>query len=253
MATGGWGHGHFIMGCCTSHESQVLARDKAIVLPPPREAAQSGPEPGPGSSERGDRADAPSSHPTLLRRRTETAKRDHGPSTPSSVATFGSSQSFYYPGRLDSGSGISTGDAAPVASQDSPVRASGPSTPSQPSRVDFRQSLVARMNHMAISEHQATRFIMLQYRDLRPEDFELLCNLDETLPRRGTADERLLQVLPRGVPQHATECRVCLEPVAPTDTLLMLPCQHEFHPACITKWACEYRGDCPLCGKSLLV
>ena len=30
---------------------------------------------------------------------------------------------------------------------------------------------------------------------------------DPDFARRGTADERLLQVLPRGVPQHATECR----------------------------------------------
>lgn len=234
------------MGCCTSQDSnQVLARDKSVVLPPQ-------------PAERADRADAPSNSATsatsaVLRRR---EKREHhnGASTPSSVATYGSSHSFYCPGRLESGSGISTGDVATSqVSQDSPCRRSGPSTPSQPSlRMDFRQSLVARINNMAISEHQATSFIMLQYRDLRPEDFELLCNLDETLPRRGMAEERLLQMMPRVLPQNATECRVCLECVAPNEKLLMLPCGHEFHPECITKWACEYRGDCPLCGESLL-
>lgn len=157
--------------------------------------------------------------------------------------------------------------ASPTAQQDSPAtRRSTPAMLAQPrpraqlpQRLDLRHSLAARMmsnsmQGLSMTEQQATSFIMLQYRDLRPEDFELLCNLDEGVPRRGTAPRSLVQSFPRmkACDCDVTECRVCLQSVSPQDQILRLPCQHGFHEECITKWACEYRGDCPLCGKSLV-
>jgi len=109
------------------------------------------------------------------------------------------------------------------------------------------------MGSLALNESQATSFVMLQYRDLRPEDFELLCNLDESVPRRGTVSPSRIASFPvrKACDCHVTECRVCLEALGPNEDVLVLPCGHGFHPHCITKWACEFRGDCPLCGKSV--
>eukprot|EP00931_Biecheleriopsis_adriatica_P004588 TRINITY_DN106231_c0_g1_i1.p1 TRINITY_DN106231_c0_g1~~TRINITY_DN106231_c0_g1_i1.p1 ORF type:complete len:323 (-),score=55.84 TRINITY_DN106231_c0_g1_i1:125-1093(-) len=151
--------------------------------------------------------------------------------------------------------------ASPATHQDSPAArrlspAEPPHTRQHPQRLDLRQSLAARMisSSMAVSEHQAANFIMLQYRELQPEDFELLCNLDEAVPRRGTAPRSLLQSFRRVPSQEcgSDECRVCLRSLAGETQVLMLPCGHAFHEQCITKWACEYRGDCPLCGQSLI-
>lgn len=145
--------------------------------------------------------------------------------------------------------------ASHTAQQDSPAtRRSTPAMLAQPRpRAQLPQRLDLR-HRLSMTEQQATSFIMLQYRDLRPEDFELLCNLDEGVPRRGTACRSVVQSFPKmkACDCDVTECRVCLQSVSPQDQILRLPCQHGFHEECITKWACEYRGDCPLCGKSLV-
>lgn len=90
---------------------------------------------------------------------------------------------------------------------------------------------------------------MLQYRDLRPEDFDLLCKLDDGVPRRGTLPAKLVDSLPHLQAREcdADECGVCLFRLTPETTVARLPCRHAFHSGCISRWLTECKGTCPLC------
>lgn len=123
--------------------------------------------------------------------------------------------------------------------------ATGASTPcsGQPSRTGTVRSTGCQ----AVKPELAR----LQYRDVTPEDYELLCLLDEDVSKRGRrTSEAYVTKLPRirAAACGATQCQVCLAPVAPDEHVLQLPCKHSaFHPECITKWLTGYSGTCPLC------
>jgi len=126
---------------------------------------------------------------------------------------------------------------------------------------------LAEQTRFGLGRNQATRdgdmilpcglfqeeIIDLMYRDLNPEDFEMLSKLDERLPKRNTAHSKIIDVLPRVVAEEpgVSECRVCLAEVAPTTLLAQLPCQHAFHPECISKWLTQCKNTCPLCSKPI--
>ncbi|KAK8597911.1 hypothetical protein V6N13_095305 [Hibiscus sabdariffa] len=43
------------------------------------------------------------------------------------------------------------------------------------------------------------------------------------------------------------QCHICLAEYEEGDKIRVLPCQHEFHMACVDKWLKEIHGVCPLC------
>eukprot|EP00249_Psilotum_nudum_P012108 c23583_g2_i1 orf=333-1490(+) len=45
----------------------------------------------------------------------------------------------------------------------------------------------------------------------------------------------------------AETCAICLEEYAIGENLRILPCQHEFHVACIDQWLITQRSFCPIC------
>lgn len=76
-------------------------------------------------------------------------------------------------------------------------------------------------------------------RNLRLEDVptpvpsNLLTQLPE-VPYRETSDEAY------------RSCSVCLMDYEPQEQVLILPCFHRFHPACIKAWF-EHKSTCPVC------
>lgn len=95
--------------------------------------------------------------------------------------------------------------------------------------------------------------VRLQYRDLTPEDYELLSQLDEGLPKRGTASHSLVARLP-SMPASdcsAACCQVCLSELSPRSCVLQLPCSHAFHYECASKWLTQCRETCPVCSLSI--
>jgi hypothetical protein len=48
-----------------------------------------------------------------------------------------------------------------------------------------------------------------------------------------------------------SECLVCSEPFAEAERVLLLPCLHWYHAACIRRWLLEFSASCPLCRKQL--
>jgi len=89
-------------------------------------------------------------------------------------------------------------------------------------------------------------------RDIRPEDYDLLLRLDETV-KPPTASAETVQGLPKVFPEEfmGQECAVCLSPFSEKELVVQLPCRHMFHSACIIKWLTECRKTCPLCGEAV--
>jgi len=107
--------------------------------------------------------------------------------------------------------------------------------------------------HSIVGRPQGTKaspdLVRLQYRELTPEDYELLCLLDDTLPKRGTSSENVVNLLPSLLARDcgATQCNICLCELQPQMRVARLPCQHVFHMECISKWLTQCNGKCPLC------
>lgn len=100
---------------------------------------------------------------------------------------------------------------------------------------------------------EVVQFRRLQYRELTPEDYELLCLLDETLPKKNTAPPNVVTSLPRALARDVTttECHICLTRLDPHMCVVSLPCGHAFHPDCISRWLTQCKGTCPLCNSVL--
>jgi len=93
--------------------------------------------------------------------------------------------------------------------------------------------------------------IDIMYRDLKPEDFDVLNKLDELVPKRNIVQRNLVDSLPRVVAGDVgcAECGVCLQPVEANSRVVQLPCRHAFHEKCISKWLTQCKNTCPLCSK----
>eukprot|EP00434_Breviolum_minutum_P015854 symbB.v1.2.013968.t1/scaffold1004.1/size147139/3 len=94
--------------------------------------------------------------------------------------------------------------------------------------------------------------IELMYRDLNPEDYDLLNKLDERISKK-TMGRNAVDQLPSRLAKdcECTECGICLEKVGPKVMLAQLPCRHAFHPACISRWLTQCKSSCPLCSTAL--
>lgn len=86
----------------------------------------------------------------------------------------------------------------------------------------------------------------LQFREITPEDYELLCSLDgDVRPSKGMPEEFIKALAPGTVGET---CGVCLDTIDDEEeNHRMLPCsmKHSFHFSCIEKWLAEHR-TCPL-------
>lgn len=86
-------------------------------------------------------------------------------------------------------------------------------------------------------------------REIRPEDYDMLLRLDETVPRQTASVDRV-QSLPKSSCEEfmGRDCTVCMSSFVASDSVVGLQCRHHFHSSCITKWLTECRRSCPLCG-----
>ena len=91
----------------------------------------------------------------------------------------------------------------------------------------------------------------LQGRDLKPEDYEVLANLPQTL---GTVPSALRCIpayvsaaLPRRLATGGGKCTICLECCIPSESeCIQLACACEFHVHCISDHLAE-SNQCPNC------
>ncbi|XP_013413368.1 uncharacterized protein LOC106175774 [Lingula anatina] len=92
--------------------------------------------------------------------------------------------------------------------------------------------------------------LSLQERELTPEDYELLLQLDERVAPKTISTSKLNRLKT----DTATEahlglvCAVCLEHYTSGQRRKFLPCSHVFHEACIDMWLSNSSQCCPLDG-----
>ncbi|GIL85459.1 hypothetical protein Vretimale_10607 [Volvox reticuliferus] len=124
----------------------------------------------------------------------------------------------------------------------------------------YREQAVA-MREQILAAHRAgiPAHLLLSDRDFTPEDYELLCRLDEGVENRKAAKDEQLAALPteivgvegrrRSDGCQAT-CIICMEEVVPGDVLKRLPCLHDFHGNCVDTWL-KTKACCPICQRGL--
>merc|ERR1719498_2095090 len=95
----------------------------------------------------------------------------------------------------------------------------------------------------------------LQYRNLSPEDFELLCSLEESLksPTIRKRNNYILTQLPKRKAHECNleTCSICLAGSMGDEDITELPCGHLFHTKCIEPWLTECRNHCPMCNVAI--
>jgi len=89
-------------------------------------------------------------------------------------------------------------------------------------------------------------------RDITPNDYEMLLQLDDSLSRPTADRASLADSLRPALAQEllGEKCSICLQGFDErNENVSALPCGHAFHEECITKWLVESCKFCPLCGQ----
>jgi hypothetical protein len=88
----------------------------------------------------------------------------------------------------------------------------------------------------------------LLFREITPEDYDLLLQLDEALPK-STLKPEVVKQLPSAACESFAggSCTICLSEFEPQDDVAELPCRHFFHRPCIMTWLSQYKSTCPVC------
>lgn len=107
----------------------------------------------------------------------------------------------------------------------------------------------SRANRSLMCGLEENEVFDLLYRDITPEDYDMLLRLDEMVPKRTATADTLahLRLRIHGERLHEV-CGVCLAPFDPSDDVLAVSCpaKHEFHRQCISKWLTECNKTCPV-------
>ena len=90
-----------------------------------------------------------------------------------------------------------------------------------------------------------------QFRDLTPEDYEMLLTLDQSVKPKTVSKTTLSSI--EAVEANAKGCvgdvcSVCMDPMGGTQKVKTLPCSHTFHAPCIDQWLANCSRNCPLDG-----
>jgi len=113
------------------------------------------------------------------------------------------------------------------------------------------QEVNSSLRGLHVGEFGAPAILLrhLQYRELIPEDFELLSQLDDRVPSRGSLPQNLVDTLPQVQANecNAKSCAICLAEFGQDVCIRRLPCEHFFCRSCIDKWLTQQKGECPIC------
>ena len=99
----------------------------------------------------------------------------------------------------------------------------------------------------------ANFLLSLQFREVTPEDYEFLLQLDESIPTKTVSDRKLANLREDSTTkEHVCEsCGVCMENYEVGQSRKILPCQHAFHSNCIETWLGQSSNKCPLDGREV--
>lgn len=126
------------------------------------------------------------------------------------------------------------------------------------SRVEEERQLALALQASQQEVHASglsmRQILELTTRELTPEDFELLLQLDSQVQKKTLSkkDFKKFKQCCLSCDGPADElCAVCFSPYQKGENQTELPCSHKYHTTCIETWLTESGTTCPLCGISL--
>ena len=120
------------------------------------------------------------------------------------------------------------------------------SPPAEKSGLEF---LLCDENTPEGLEPDLLEFLLdLQDREVTPEDYELLLQLDDSVTKKALPDKRVASLEANTVTEEHVDdtCGVCMENYVVGETGKILPCGHMFHESCIKTWLTYNSTKCPL-------
>lgn len=94
--------------------------------------------------------------------------------------------------------------------------------------------------------------IALQNREITPEDYDLLVQLDCAVKPKTLSKDQIDSLRSDTVTSVLDDvCSICIEDYTPGEQRKFLPCGHYFHGQCIQTWLSWTSNRCPLGGKEL--
>lgn len=88
----------------------------------------------------------------------------------------------------------------------------------------------------------------LLYREITPEDYDILLTLDDSLESKLT-DKSIVENLTQQQKGNnkVENCVICMTDIKHNDSIAVLPiCGHRFHTQCISKWLLNCSQQCPI-------
>ena len=94
--------------------------------------------------------------------------------------------------------------------------------------------------------------IELQNREITPEDYDLLTQLDCSVRPKTLSEAKIDSLQSDNVTSALDDiCSICIEDYIPGDVRKFLPCGHQFHRQCIRTWLSTTSDRCPIDGKDV--
>ena len=94
--------------------------------------------------------------------------------------------------------------------------------------------------------------IELQNREITPEDYELLVQLDCSVKPKTLSKDQIDSLRSDTVTSVLDDvCSICIEDYIPGEERKFLPCGHYFHGQCIQTWLSWTSNRCPIDGKEV--
>nr|CCC90570.1 conserved hypothetical protein [Trypanosoma congolense IL3000] len=88
----------------------------------------------------------------------------------------------------------------------------------------------------------------LMYREIEPDDYEALLQLDDQNNKRKLSIEEFATLHRENWSAGllTDECNICLDSFDVTSSCVWLTCGHYFHVSCAQKWLTEHTAECPI-------
>lgn len=94
--------------------------------------------------------------------------------------------------------------------------------------------------------------IELQNREITPEDYDLLLQLDSSVQLKILSSAKIRSLSSDKVTDEINDtCSICMEDYVAGDKRNFLPCGHHFHSYCIKTWLGTTSDRCPIDGKEV--
>eukprot|EP01122_Echinamoeba_exundans_P009071 TRINITY_DN3123_c0_g1_i1.p1 TRINITY_DN3123_c0_g1~~TRINITY_DN3123_c0_g1_i1.p1 ORF type:complete len:371 (+),score=112.69 TRINITY_DN3123_c0_g1_i1:193-1305(+) len=126
------------------------------------------------------------------------------------------------------------------------------------SRVEEERQLSLAIQQSRQTVHASgltmQQILELTTRELTPEDYEMLLQLDSLVEKKTLSKKdvnRFKQCTLAEAGPHDEPCVICFNTFAKGEKQTELPCTHKYHSSCIETWLTQSGTTCPLCGVSL--